>query len=91
MLQELITSLSLEFYSATGWKIGDKKSLERELHEITGIAIEALSSTRPLSDFSVDERMLWAEQRETKLDEDQAYCQLGLFWCPYTAHLGREG
>jgi predicted GTPase len=78
-LQELVASKSLQFYSANGTKIGDKKSLERAIHEITSISTEALSGKRHLQDFSVDERMLWAEKRETTLEEDQIYCLLGIF------------
>src|SRR5271155_4413044 len=41
-LQELIAPESVEFFSLEGKRLGDKKSLEREVHEITGIAIQAL-------------------------------------------------
>jgi hypothetical protein len=37
-LQELIAPVSVEFFSVEGERLGDKKSLERTLHEITGIA-----------------------------------------------------
>jgi len=52
--------------------------LERQLHEITGIAVSALQGTPP-SEFSFDERMSWAENRETKREEDKAYSLLGIF------------
>jgi len=77
-LQELIAPLSVEFFCANGKRLGDKKSLERQLHEITGIAVPALQGTTP-SAFSVNERMSWAENRETKREEDRAYCLLGIF------------
>ena len=32
-----------------------------------------------MSDFSVTERMSWAENRETKREEDKAYSLLGIF------------
>ncbi|KAF1813100.1 HET-domain-containing protein [Eremomyces bilateralis CBS 781.70] len=32
-----------------------------------------------LSQFSNDERMSWAKERETKREEDQAYCLMGIF------------
>ena len=32
-----------------------------------------------MSDFSVTERMLWAENRETTRKEDKAYSLLGIF------------
>jgi hypothetical protein len=32
-----------------------------------------------LSGFSVEERLLWAERRQTKREEDAAYSLLGIF------------
>ncbi|KAM3080399.1 hypothetical protein ACMFMG_005354 [Clarireedia jacksonii] len=77
-LQELIAPRSLEFFCSNGRLLGDKKSLERQLHEITGIAVSALQGT-DLSAFSVSERMLWAKSRETKREEDKVYSLLGIF------------
>jgi hypothetical protein len=77
-LQELIAPASVEFFSVEGKRLGDKKSLERQVHEITGIAIQALQGG-PLSDFSITERMSWAANRGTKREEDKAYSLLGLF------------
>ena len=57
---------------------GNKKSLERHIHEVTGIPVKALRGSL-LSDFSVPERMLWAEKRETTRKEDKAYSLLGIF------------
>jgi Heterokaryon incompatibility protein (HET) len=77
-LQELIAPASVEFFSREGKYLGDKKSLEGRIHEITQIPIAALRGT-PLTDFSVDERKRWAVERETKKKEDKAYCLLGIF------------
>jgi hypothetical protein len=77
-LQELVAPPSVEFFSSEGKKLGDKKLLERQLQEITGIAVQALQGI-PLSEFTVDERMSWAETRETRREEDKAYCLLGIF------------
>ena len=77
-LQELIAPRSVEFFCSNGKRLGDKKSLEQQIHEITGIEILALQGT-PLSMFSVKERMSWAENRETKREEDKAYSLLGIF------------
>jgi hypothetical protein len=77
-LQELLASGSVEFFSREGNRLGDKKTLEREIHEITGIAIPALRGA-PLSKFGVDERLSWAESRHTKRKEDKAYSLLGIF------------
>ncbi|RYP58958.1 hypothetical protein DL771_011047 [Monosporascus sp. 5C6A] len=77
-LQELIAPSSVEFFGSDNQRLGDKKSLELMLHEITGIAVNALRGS-PLSDFGVDERMSWSEGRETKRREDKAYSLLGIF------------
>ena len=77
-LQELIAPLSVEFFCSNGKRLGDKISLERQLHEITGIKIPALQGTAP-SAFSVKDRMSWAENRQTKCEEDRAYSLLGIF------------
>jgi Heterokaryon incompatibility protein (HET) len=77
-LQELIAPKSVEFFCSNGKRLGDKDSLERQLHEITGIAVLALRGT-PLSEFSINERMSWAKNRATKRDEDKSYSLLGIF------------
>jgi hypothetical protein len=77
-LQELIAPLSVEFFCSNGNRLGDKKSLQRQLHEITGIAVPALQGIT-LSTFSVKDRMSWAENRKTKREEDKAYSLLGIF------------
>jgi hypothetical protein len=77
-LQELIAPVSVEFFSKDGVKLGSKKSLERHVREITGIPVKALQGS-PLSEFSVSERLSWAEYRETTRKEDSAYSLLGIF------------
>jgi hypothetical protein len=77
-LQELLAPASVEFFDSRGNKLGDKQSLERQLHEITGISIQALQGT-PLSQFAVSERFSWAERRQTKREEDKAYSLFGIF------------
>jgi len=77
-LQELLAPTSVEFFSAEGERLGNKVSLVQEIHDTTGISIQALQGS-PLSQFSVNERMSWAERRETKREEDAAYCLLGIF------------
>jgi hypothetical protein len=63
--------------------LGDKRSLESLLHDITRIPITALQGTplqgTPLSAFSELERMSWSDTRSTKKEEDMAYSLLGLF------------
>lgn len=77
-LQELLAPKSVEFYSYNNIRLGDKKSLEQKICEITKIDIKALHG-HPLREFSVDERLRWRETRQTTEEEDRAYCLLGIF------------
>jgi hypothetical protein len=77
-LQELTAPISVEFFSKEGELLGNKISLERNIHEITGIPIKVLRGAA-LSNFSTAERLLWAEKRETTRKEDKAYSLLGIF------------
>jgi hypothetical protein len=77
-LQELIAPKSAEFFSKDGELLGDKTSLERHLCEITRIPSKALRGS-PLAEFSITERMSWAETRQTTREEDMAYSLLGIF------------
>ncbi|KAJ3573297.1 hypothetical protein NPX13_g4754 [Xylaria arbuscula] len=77
-LQELIAPRVVEFFSSEGQFLGDKTSLEQRLCTITGIPAAALRGNT-LSQFSINERMSWSQNRETKLAEDKAYCLLGIF------------
>src|ERR1700735_5450999 len=76
-LQELLAPTSVEFFSQERKRLGDKSSLEQEIHEITAISKAALQGD-PLSQFSVDERLSWINPRQTKLEEDKAYSLLGI-------------
>ena len=77
-LQELVAPTLVEFFSKDWGKLGNKTSLERHICEITGIPVKALRGSS-LLDFSVTERMSWAEIRETTRKEDKAYSLLGIF------------
>ncbi|EKG12751.1 NB-ARC domain-containing protein, partial [Macrophomina phaseolina MS6] len=77
-LQELVAPSSVQFFSRHSQCLGSKKSRERQIHQITGIAIEALRGNA-LSHFSRDERLSWAAKRQTTVEEDAAYCLLGIF------------
>jgi hypothetical protein len=77
-LQELLAPSSVEFFSREGVWLGDKSSLELQIHQITGIDTQALKGD-PLSQFSVEKRLSWAVNRETAREEDEAYCLLGIF------------
>jgi hypothetical protein len=77
-LQELLAPSSVEFFSCESKRVGDKRSLEHQVHEITGIPKPALRGTR-LSQFSDKERFSWIQHRQTKVEEDKAYALLGIF------------
>lgn len=78
-LQELVAPANVESFSKEGTYLGDKHSMAQELHSITQISIEALRGHVSLNELSVEERMLWVGQRQTKRAEDAAYCLLGIF------------
>ncbi|KAF2677680.1 beta transducin-like protein HET-D2Y [Lentithecium fluviatile CBS 122367] len=77
-LQELLAPSSVEFFSQEQKRLGDKVSLRRQIHKITGIPDSALQGAC-LSQFNVNERLSWKEGRHTKLEEDGAYSLLGIF------------
>ncbi|KAK4448347.1 hypothetical protein QBC34DRAFT_112805 [Podospora aff. communis PSN243] len=77
-LQELIAPTSVEFFSKEGVRLGDRTTLEKAIHDVTRIPLEALRGA-PLSDFSVDDRMAWIEKRATTREEDMAYSLFGIF------------
>ena len=77
-LQELIAPTSVEFFCRESKRIGSKRSLEQQIHEITGIPKSALQGAY-LSQFSDKERFSWIQPRQTKVEEDKAYSLLGIF------------
>jgi hypothetical protein len=77
-LQELVAPQSVEFFPKQWEPLGSKRSLRLQIQQITGIAEEALQNV-PLSQFSVKERLSWTKNRQTKLEEDEAYSLLGIF------------
>jgi hypothetical protein len=77
-LQELLAPRNVKFFSREGKELGDKTTLERQIHEITGIAISALRDT-PLSEFGIKERLSWMSGRHTTRKEDKVYSLLGIF------------
>ncbi|CAG9945604.1 unnamed protein product [Clonostachys rosea f. rosea IK726] len=77
-LQELIAPRSVTFYSKEGHFLGDKTTLESLIHDITRIPAMALRGS-PLSQFTVEDRFAWMNNRTTKEPEDLAYALQGLF------------
>jgi len=76
-LQELIAPRLVDFFSFEGERLGSKLSLELEIHKSTGIPERALRGDA-LSTFSIKERRSWAEHRITTIEEDGAYCLIGV-------------
>lgn len=77
-LQELLAPKSVEFFSVDGEYLGDRNSHVTRIVQSTRIHAQALLHERPLSCFSINDRLLWAEHRKTRRDEDAAYSLLGL-------------
>ncbi len=76
-LQELIAPTFCEFFTVSGYKIGNKRTLMQMIHEITSVPIEALQNHR-LDKFQPSARIAWARNRVTTEPEDNAYCLLGI-------------
>lgn len=77
-LQELLAPPTVEFFSKEGRRLGDKQSLEQQIHEITRVPISALRGSA-LSHFSAEQKFDWAKNRQTTREEDWAYSLLGIF------------
>ncbi|KAK6071700.1 NB-ARC and TPR domain protein [Seiridium cupressi] len=77
-LQELIAPKTVIFFSKEGVRLGDKRSLEPMIRDITGIHASALRGAS-LSNFTVSERQAWVRRRQTTREEDMAYSLLGIF------------
>jgi hypothetical protein len=76
-LQELLAPASVQFFTRDGVLLGDKLSLAQEISQSTCIPVGALQED-PVIHFGPEERMSWANGRETKREEDEAYSLLGL-------------
>lgn len=71
-LQELLTPSAAEFYSQDCMRLGDKRTLESQIHEVTKIAVSALRGTLP-SQFSVEERFSWTVNRRRRTKKTTRY------------------
>jgi hypothetical protein len=80
-LQELLAPRSIYFYSQDWTPLGSRKSLSREVSQITRIDQSVLTRALRLHDRSlcVAKKMSWAARRQTSRAEDMAYSLLGLF------------
>jgi hypothetical protein len=77
-LQELLAPRDVKFFSRERKHLGDRRTLEQQIYETTGIAISALRAM-PLTSFSVEERLSWSKGRKTTRKEDKVYSLLGIF------------
>ena len=77
-LQELLAPADVAFYSLQHHQLGTKNSLCSLIHDITGIPKLALRG-QPLDTFAPNEKWKWVAGRETTVEEDEAYCLLGIF------------
>lgn len=77
-LQELLAPSNLRFYSMEWTKLGDKSSLQLEIHRITAVPLAVVNGAL-LSDYSIEERLQWGSARQTKLEEDRVYSMEGFF------------
>jgi hypothetical protein len=67
----------VDFFSKESEKVGNKRSLERQISGTTGIPVKVLRENS-LHDFSISERIPWQESRETTRKEGKAYPLLGI-------------
>lgn len=77
-LQELVAPKSIDFFSEDGMYLGDKTQLEDLIQEATGISNQILQGLPP-TQVSVEERLSWIANRDTKYGEDIVYSVLGIF------------
>ncbi len=79
MLQELLAPATAEFFPKDERRLDSRITLEQEINNVTEITIEALKEKKQISEFSINERMRWAEKLKKTVKEDKACCLLGIF------------
>ena len=78
-LQELIAPKSVLFFDASWNQIGSRDTLQSDLTARTSIPADFLLKRCDVGWASVSCRMSWAAGRTVTVEEDIAYCLLGLF------------
>lgn len=78
-LQELLAPRTVLFFDDAWNIIGTKRDLAKALEDITGIDSNIIKNRQGLRMLSVAKRMSWVARRETRREEDMAYCMLGIF------------
>lgn len=77
-VQELLAPSLLEFFTKDGHRIGDREELRAIICARTGIPADALNG-QSMSPFSIDDRLAWFKDRQTRRAEDMIYATFGLF------------
>jgi hypothetical protein len=77
-LQELIAPSKVVFLSKEWTRFGTKKTLEKDIQQVTGIDISVLR-VADIHSLTVAQRMSWISTRQTTRVEDIAYRLLGIF------------
>ncbi|THV02651.1 HET-domain-containing protein [Dendrothele bispora CBS 962.96] len=77
-LQELLAPRTVVFLDNNWNRIGDKHTLQNEIHLATQIPQKVLSGEQSIRDIDVLNRMLWTLNRTTTKPQDGAYCLQGL-------------
>jgi hypothetical protein len=77
-LQELIAPTIVQFYSREWAYLGDKLDWQSTILQITGIPPRVLRDVESVFDFAIEDRLVLARSRKTKLKEDKVYCLLGI-------------
>jgi hypothetical protein len=81
---------SVEFFSRDWRRLGDKSPLEKYICKTTSIPPRALQGTL-LYQFRVEERISWAEHRQTRLTQDRAYSLMGILGVQVPGELYNQG
>lgn len=77
-LQELIAPACVIFFDNDWKELGTKSSLRDLICATTLIQVDALLGHK-IENFSITQRISWASSRTTTIDEDIAYCLMGIF------------
>ncbi|KAI0752071.1 hypothetical protein C8Q74DRAFT_1308567, partial [Fomes fomentarius] len=78
-LQELIAPEHVTFVSKLWTVVGNKKYKAELVEKAIGVPVDVLMDPKKMWNYSVAQRMSWAAGRVTTLQEDEAYCLLGIF------------
>ncbi|KAF2171954.1 hypothetical protein M409DRAFT_18185 [Zasmidium cellare ATCC 36951] len=99
-LQELVAPRTLIFVTRVWELLGFKglrsdavnvgPNLDRDVEQITGIPLQALSDYKTSLGFSIDERLKWMEGRTTTREEDMSYALYGIFGVTPGANYGER-